>query len=205
MCQTWHAWVWRMYTRRKPPPPTSASHDRRRPSSLRFPMKPHSVRPICRSRNPFSPSIALWQHFVLPCSLLRQQRPLSTATGTPSPQASEVQPHAENHEAITSGPGSPDIRIRKVLDIRKENKFRSPRDAKYADIVEKKSKQTRIALSIAKNAAQISADYKARIVTSMKSRVPYPEAKLPWVVSKNEASSARQRYSLRIYGTLLNC
>ncbi|KAF1963335.1 Nucleotidyltransferase [Byssothecium circinans] len=43
-------------------------------------MKPHRVRQICRSHNRFAPSIALWQHFVLPCHPLRQQRLLSTAS-----------------------------------------------------------------------------------------------------------------------------
>jgi hypothetical protein len=46
------------------------------------PMQPSRARLICRSHNPFTPSIALWQHFVLPGRpLTHHQRPAySTAT-----------------------------------------------------------------------------------------------------------------------------
>lgn len=88
-------------------------------------MKPHRVRQICGSRNPFTPSIVLWQHFILPCHHLRQPRQLSTATETATGSVPDSEVHAPSDTAPASAPndvgetksdqkGTPHPAIRKV-------------------------------------------------------------------------------------------
>ncbi|KAF1973394.1 hypothetical protein BU23DRAFT_533568 [Bimuria novae-zelandiae CBS 107.79] len=58
-------------------------------------MKLHHLRPICRASNRFSPSLALYQHFIVPYNALHQQRFSSSA---PAPVAAEGEP-SQNTQA----------------------------------------------------------------------------------------------------------
>jgi non-canonical poly(A) RNA polymerase PAPD5/7 len=77
-------------------------------------MQPSRTRLICRARNRFNPSIALWQHFVeASLSKPRDRRQLSTAT--------QVAQHATNANSKDTGAESPRL-----------PEARNPRDAQVA-------------------------------------------------------------------------
>jgi non-canonical poly(A) RNA polymerase PAPD5/7 len=185
-------------------------------------MKPYRVRQICRSRNPFSPSIALWQHFVLPYHPLRQQRPLSTATET-SPNSA---PDADAETPSTATPAvtsekapesqseqqnTPYRAVRKVIDSKGKRAFDSPKHAsiqKNANLrAEKHVGKTEELLSKAKEAFDGSEDYDGVAVEAVAASRAVSEKLLPWCVRypSGEEKKAEDRYSLCPWSIYCNC
>jgi hypothetical protein len=81
--------------------------DRAEPSlSLSHPMQPPSVRLVCRARNSFSPSTALWQHFVVPNQhLLRHGRySSSVAAATQDTTTTNTEHHAFSEATAAEKP-----------------------------------------------------------------------------------------------------
>jgi len=180
-------------------------------------MKPHRVRQICRSRNPFTPSIALWQHFVLPCHPLRQQRSLSTATETtpssipdaeaeappltaPAPENTPQSPSDQQNtprRAIRKIDGNP---LRKVLDKKGEHAFASPKLASIHKNANARAEQhvgkTAQLLTKAKLAFDEAEDYEGVAVEAMAASRAVKENKLPWCVRSppGEEKKAEERY-----------
>lgn len=90
-------------------------------------MKLNHLRPICRATNRFSPSLALYLHFVVPYNALLQQRLSSSASApdltrdapppelTPSSEDAQARQVSANHDPVTekSAPGLNHVPFRK--------------------------------------------------------------------------------------------
>jgi hypothetical protein len=177
-------------------------------------MKPHRVRQICGSRNPFTPSIALWQHFVLPCHHLRQARQLFTATET-----TESLTGAGAQDASPTAPAAPlapkevpetqsDEQARPLIAIRRggASTFIPPRNRSIGRKANKRAKTTEekaeAARSAAKDALDSSEDYEGMIVEAIAASEQMPPDKLPWAVKRSTHQEPMERYVLV---TLLLC
>jgi non-canonical poly(A) RNA polymerase PAPD5/7 len=165
-------------------------------------MKPHCVRQICRSRNPYSPSIVLWQHFVQPCQL-RQQRLFSSETETtpssapnaeilpspPAPTPDDAPEIEHNEQQAKRGP------TRKVLDKKGMHEFTSPRQASMHKNANARAEQSTVAahdiLLKTKTAYDKSEDYEGVVVEAiLASRAP-AEKLLPWCVPRTSGDERR--------------
>jgi non-canonical poly(A) RNA polymerase PAPD5/7 len=175
-------------------------------------MKPPHSRLTCRASNRFSPSIALWQHFVS-CSRpfpTTQQRCVSTDPGAVQDGANEdssdnTTPEAdrsvtrEKETAVKSQHGRrgpPGLAIRK-MKVAKGTWHTSKVEASIA-----KNKQNQYAARqasikapatlLAKTAAAFAAseDYIGVVVQPMESLEPVRESSLPWCLKEEERTMA---------------
>ncbi|KAF2640254.1 Nucleotidyltransferase [Massarina eburnea CBS 473.64] len=177
-------------------------------SRPRPPMKPHRVRQICRSHNRFAPSIALWQHFIVPCHphLLRQQRLSSTAAeATNPPHTGEAEivpqpaveqpggegaPQSTKKNKVKREKAGPWVRFRKVVDDKGEHKWPNVAVTGIRKNVEAKADRTRQSITDLLLHARMAFDeqdnYKGVVVNAMTSKYPTLEITLPWVVPLTE-------------------
>jgi non-canonical poly(A) RNA polymerase PAPD5/7 len=175
-------------------------------------MKPPHSRLTCRAANRFSPSTALWQHFIS-CSRswpTTQQRCVSTDPGAVQDGANE-----DSSDNTTTEVDRPAIQEKETA-VKSQNGHRGP-----SGLVFRKTKAAKgtwntspVEASIAKNkkaqfaarqasmkasgtllaktvaAFEASKDYKGVVVQPMESPEPFREDSLPWCLKKEERTMA---------------
>ncbi|CBY01911.1 hypothetical protein IAQ61_006505 [Plenodomus lingam] len=178
-------------------------------------MQSSRSRLTCRARNRFTPSIALWQHFIAPGP--QQQRlyaAFSTTTTTTTAAADEatreeaagdvanvvLHANAEATPATPSAKGEPRPRRGLVIRRPKTDKPTSQgawqeykrvasviKNAKAEWQRREASRQRSFeALTLAKNASKALEDYEGIIVEPMVNPEPVKESSLPWCPSRAE-------------------
>ncbi|KAF2687926.1 hypothetical protein K458DRAFT_332404 [Lentithecium fluviatile CBS 122367] len=169
-------------------------------------MKPHRVRQICRSRNPFTPSIALWQHFVLPWHALRQQRPImyvATEAAPGSLPSTETQlsppapmPADAPKDQIEYEPNREPV-IRRVADTRAQIYDLRRNTGKATGKSERKIEHL---MQKTMSAFDESEDYEGVVVEAITTARAVDEKLLPWVIQNKagERGTAEDRLALEI-------
>ncbi|KAF2853665.1 hypothetical protein T440DRAFT_443296 [Plenodomus tracheiphilus IPT5] len=171
-------------------------------------MQSSRTRLTCRAHNRFTPSVALWQHFIAPGP---QQRLSSTAPQTPRQEATSSPQHVAPHEASQAVGNVADLGavqhhpkpekqqgqypIRRLLT----SKGVFLEDKRAASILknQKALRQTRQAslngpedlLAVSKAAFDASEDYKGVAVAPMVNPNPVKESDLPWCLPREERTS----------------
>lgn len=167
-------------------------------------MKPSHTRLTCRAHNRFSPSIALWQHFVTrDRPFLTQLRPSSTVAEASQHSASHHVADAESQAAddIVPPADGGDSLIRKHFSIRRTETDRgawhaSPLDASVARNREKRRIQfdhqkhsansPTGALATARESFDAEKDYKGIVVQPVVHATPVKESEFPWSLPLQE-------------------
>jgi non-canonical poly(A) RNA polymerase PAPD5/7 len=201
---------------------------RHEPSS---PMQPTRTRLVCRAHNRFTPSIALWQHFVTPERPARlHQRLASSATYAVGNgvQTASPEPHGydessaldkleaelmRNHEPRSNTTGTTTTRftrVRKPKSIKdtnwKPNKVEASiakNKARLADAREASIAENQRLLSTAKAAFEQAQDYTGVVVMPMIKSQPPKESDLPWCVEKDGAAmTGVERFVTNTHGVV---
>lgn len=159
----------------------------------------HSIRPrpICRAHNTFSPSVALWQHFVAPNQHLpqRQLKSSFTTEATRSREDENVDSNKENLavELETASENTPLFRKLRtnrggfLLNPKLYPKYRN-NDQQQPQVVgsERKPKQDAgKLLATAYKAYNLAQDYEGVVVQPVFS-APVKESRYPWVPNNRE-------------------
>ena len=169
----------------------------------------HSIRsrPICRAHNTFSPSIALWQHFIAPNQHLLQWQ-LKSSFATEATRTRDGEGHNQFEEdgavelehvpaprtlitRVRTGKGNFELNRALYPKLRKiDEQIRSGRQP------EKRQRAAEKLLLKAKEAYESAQDYQGVTVQPIHTKVPVKESKLPWFVSNWESTkSGEERYS----------
>lgn len=171
----------------------------------------HSIRPrpICRAYNTFSPSIALWQHFVAPSQHLPQRLLKSSFTseatrsrddenGIPgedregdSAAKAEAAPVTAVIQKVRTGSGA------FALNPELYPKYRN-REKKVAQMPRKRHEGTKhrdnqTLLAKAYDAFDSAKDYEGVVVEPIQTRATVAERELPWVLSDFDTIPAQLR------------
>ncbi|KAF2134874.1 hypothetical protein P153DRAFT_329689 [Dothidotthia symphoricarpi CBS 119687] len=169
-------------------------------------MQPLRNRLICRAHNRFSPSIALWQHFVAPSRpLLLQQRLSSSTTEATQDNGTQDVGGIGSQEAIkinksgaeSGGEGQQEGRIDKQPQLKIKKKktqkgkwFPTPVEASIAKNIQKSidkgPAEHREMLATARAAFNQAEDYEGVVVKPIFHPKPVWEKALPWCVSEEE-------------------
>ena len=179
----------------------------------------HSIRPrpICRAHNTFSPSIALWQHFIAPNQpLLQWQLKSSFATeATPTRDDKAHNQIGENRAVGLEHVPAPRTLITRVKTGKGNFELNRALYPKLRDIDEQArsgrqpEKRTRAAerlLLRAKEAYETAQDYQGVTVQPIHTKVPVKESKLPWFVRNWESTkSGEDRYSWSLRNSSCTC
>ncbi|KAG9190404.1 non-canonical poly(A) RNA polymerase PAPD5/7 [Alternaria panax] len=188
-------------------------------------MQPPHPRLICRAHNSFSPSIALWQHFVQAHPFNpRDRRQLSTATqaaqddaaieskhvGPDSPTPSEARP-VQKSQLETEDAAKNTAAKRSKMKMRKVKTTKGkwlPSKAAASTTKNKKLKgaipeallkQRTELLDTARSAFNRSQSYKGVVVKPMVSEAAIKESELPWCLKKEDrAVPGMERLRLEI-------
>lgn len=163
------------------------------------------ARPICRAQNSFSPSIALWQHFVAPNEYLLkgQLRSPFASEATQRPDDDSSDPGAEG-EALDLGDTSNAPPFRKYPagkgnwqvtahqrkrpeELRTHMKGKSGR-AQFPG----RHQETENLFKEAREAYDSAQDYEGTVVEPIRTK-KVEENKLPWVIKNWEHKTARER------------
>jgi non-canonical poly(A) RNA polymerase PAPD5/7 len=166
----------------------------------------HSIRsrPICRAHNSFSPSVALWQHFIAPNQHLLQRQPRSSFTTEAtkshvdeSPESSEGIGAVKLDNASTQDVPKP-LKIKRLKTDAGDfvpNRALFPRFREIDEQRQNKLKGQQLGprqnaeklLALAKEAFESAEDYTGVTVQPIDSRVPVRESHLPWSIRNREA------------------
>lgn len=180
----------------------------------------HSIRtrPICRAHNTFSPSIALWQHFIAPNQHLQWQLKSSFATEATRARDDEVHNEFEENGAVEleqEHVSAPRTLVTKVKTGKGSFELNRALYPKLRNIDERArsgrqpGKHTRAAEKLllkAKEAYESAQDYQGVTVQPIHTKVPVKESKLPWFVSNwKNAKSGEDRYSWPLRTSLCTC
>jgi non-canonical poly(A) RNA polymerase PAPD5/7 len=168
-------------------------------------MKPTHTRLTCRAHNRFSPSIALWQHFVgVDQPFLSQQRPSSNVASAVQHRASKDAGNSDPQVATAvvrpAEGGAPTIRkpVRGGLNIikkytRKGEWHTNKADASIAKNVRQQhatrqaeSNASEKLLAVAREAYDAAEDYEGVVVEPMVHPTPVKEDNLPWSLPLQE-------------------
>ncbi|KAH4819838.1 hypothetical protein HBH61_030380 [Parastagonospora nodorum] len=167
-------------------------------------MKPSHPRLTCRAHNRFSPSIALWHHFVgRDRPFLTQQRPSSTVAETSQHSTSDHVGDTESQatDGIVPPANRRDSTVRKTFSIRRLETEKgawhaNPIDASVARNREKKRIQSVLqkhradspmgALATAKESFGADKDYKGIVVQPVVHPTPVKESEFPWSLPLEE-------------------
>jgi non-canonical poly(A) RNA polymerase PAPD5/7 len=174
-------------------------------------MKPSHSRLTCRAANRFSPSIALWQHFI-GCNLPSptQQRRASIASAAVQDAANEdsrVELSLEASRSVKSEDeaaleGKHGRRDPPALTIRRKKTTKGTWHASKVEASIAKNKQDQHAARqaslyaprtlLAKTATAFAAskDYTGVVVEPMESPTPVRESSLPWCLKEEERTMA---------------
>lgn len=175
-------------------------------------MQPLRTRLICRADNRFTPSIALWQHFIAPNqSFLHQLRLSSSAAkaaydgadkdgSLPNVQQSSEFEHSEADIARERG-RVPSYTIRK-LETSKGTWRRNKVDASIAKNVQEQYDRRLVSLTeperllaSARAAFEVAEDYEGLVVEPMVHPKPIKESQMPWCLKQEgRAMSGMDRY-----------
>lgn len=164
-------------------------------------MKPYRLQQKCRSYNPFSPSIALWQYFILPHQLLRSQRLSSSRAETTPERGTDIRdnptivsPHAPagQLENTTPGQNEANFPIRKVSwpkEVGRRSRYPYGSSTKASGAIVELLVETRLAYDNEEN-------YKGRVIEPHRSAEPVSEHSLPWCDKDPTATekASRKRY-----------
>ncbi|CAO2654164.1 Nn.00g108970.m01.CDS01 [Neocucurbitaria sp. VM-36] len=168
-------------------------------------MQPSHPRLICRAHNRFTPSIVLWQHFVLPNRpLLQQPRLSSSATASARDHSSEngqlvtsqKASEPEHFEAATAKSGREDVKpvskVRKLTTV-KSTWYPRKGEASITKAVQSQyeSRQASLTkpeqlLATARAAFENAEEYEGVVVKPMESRESVKENSLPWCLEQGE-------------------
>ncbi|KAF1945634.1 hypothetical protein EJ02DRAFT_34877 [Clathrospora elynae] len=151
-------------------------------------MQPSQTRLICRAHNRFTPSIALWQHFVGPSRPHPHQRRLASA----ATEQSEVE-IARAEKPVEQPP----LRIIKVTTAKGEW---HPSKAEASIVknarLQYHSRQASLTeperlLATARAAYKVAEDYEGVAVKPMVNSTPVKESTLPWCLKPEELTISR--------------
>ncbi|KAH7349104.1 hypothetical protein BKA66DRAFT_575997 [Pyrenochaeta sp. MPI-SDFR-AT-0127] len=166
-------------------------------------MQPSRTRLICRAHNRFTPSIALWQHYIAPNQpLLSQLRFSSSATEASYNNADKDGSLFKAHEAseletregdvATEGKETPTPKIRKMTTVK--GRWQSSKvNASIIKNVQKQYDSRKVSLTepekllaIARAAFEATEDYEGIVVKPMVNPKPVKESQLPWCLKQEE-------------------
>ena len=158
-------------------------------------MQPSRARLVCRSHNPFTPSIALWQHFVLANRpFLHQHRQCLSSSAaseaepsaTPAPETNAPPPtpldRSEPNDSLEHGENRRSV-IRRIASSR-----RSPAAVReITDVLAKGDPGDSVTL-MAKTKCTFdnNADYEGVVVQPMLGKRHVPESTFPWALTRKE-------------------
>ncbi|KAF2027911.1 hypothetical protein EK21DRAFT_102237 [Setomelanomma holmii] len=170
-------------------------------------MKPSHTRLICRAPNRFTPSIALWQHFIGPQQHIPSQPRFSSTVSeavqdstssdntVPGPgDSGPLQEEAETRNVLTQNKPSNNAKsvIRKTTTV-KGIWHPDKRDASISKNIDTKhaARQASVEaaeqlLTAAKTAFDEGKDYKGVVVQPMLNATTVKESKLPWCLAPEE-------------------
>ncbi|KAF2631421.1 hypothetical protein BU25DRAFT_407073 [Macroventuria anomochaeta] len=175
----------------------------------------HSIRsrPICRAHNTFSPSIALWQHFVAPNQHFPQRQLKSSFTTevTQSRDDENVNSNGEDLAAQLKAASERTAVFKKVRTEKGNYSLNWKLYPKYRDNGEQKERTSlgkprgrrqqdaeRLLIK-AYNAYDAAQDYEGVVVQPIQTGVPVRESNFPWVPRNRESiKSAEERLELEI-------
>ncbi|KAJ4303397.1 hypothetical protein N0V90_002290 [Kalmusia sp. IMI 367209] len=170
-------------------------------------MKLPRARPICRAPNHFSPSVALYQHFVAPYNGLDQQRFASSVHAPPETShflSYEGDPSPPASEAPLDEPQS----ARLQLNARKHenvSKFRSQKSNSIQGHLQREANKTTRAVAELLLKSRVAfarrEEYKGVVVEPIQATHRIPEEKWPWCVQDLRGSEklAMDRLSKEIH------
>ncbi|KAF2478017.1 uncharacterized protein BDR25DRAFT_250510 [Lindgomyces ingoldianus] len=164
-------------------------------------MKPHRPRSICGSHNPFTPSTALWQHFILPYRPLPFQQRLSSSVASNLQQGdSSLSPAEPPISGPLSSLNSGTKGEKKGLNIADLESVRASKEI-YSGTGVKLiiSKPRRQVVNNPKRAFAHVTDYEGVVVPPLKPIQGVKEGILPWIVRhENNSMGGKERLSLEI-------
>lgn len=141
-------------------------------------MQSSRVRLACCAPNRFTPSTALWQHFIAPIQWLgQQQRFLSSVAASPITNADKAHTKEKNHAAKKFG-------FRKVAIDGGQR-----RTIPHEMLLETRKAQLtkpRQLLSATQTAFRAAEDYEGVVVAPMVSAAPVGEEDLPWCLPEEQ-------------------
>jgi non-canonical poly(A) RNA polymerase PAPD5/7 len=178
-----------------------------------FHMRSLHSRPVCRAHNTFSPSVALWQHFIIPNQHLLQRRFLSSSTTKRSSIDGSLEP-TETRGTNGSDLASPVETPPKVRLIRTGvgkflvnhslfSKYRKNPKRKQTELPEARQPpgarqpetppEAEKLWALVRQAYNSAEDYKGVSVQPMRTHVQVSESKLPWTVKNQKSLSGEDR------------
>lgn len=171
----------------------------------------HSIRsrPICRAHNTFSPSVALWQHFVAPNQHF-PQRQLKSAFATEAAQSRDDETANSNEDSPNAELADAPPKTLVLKKVRTEkgnyeiNKALYPKYRNKGQLPKQMSLGSKEPLTRAQNAEMLfkkaqeaydsAQDYEGVTVLPVEHGRPIKESTLPWVPSNwKQIKSAEER------------
>lgn len=156
-------------------------------------MRLSRTRFICRSYNAFTPSIALWQHFVLPSRPFRPRQRLSSSVA--AIKSADFSPLETNgispplpKAAETDGGQHGESRLRKVRS-RKPSLRRPARDSNISKPVDPSNGDSIIFMAKTKREVKENGDYKGVVMRPMSytwSQRKAADYTMPWYLNNVE-------------------
>ncbi|KAJ8115628.1 hypothetical protein OPT61_g2764 [Boeremia exigua] len=162
----------------------------------------HSIRPrpICRFQNAFSPSVALWQHFVAPCAHLWQRPPKSlfTTEASQGRDDTSVASNARDRPLTFKGVQSVKSGRNDRVKIKKPSHDRQRRPQPKAGFRGEKGQNHENIMRRAFDAYSLEQAYEGVIVRPVYSD-PLEKSTYPWVVrDQQNIKSGKERLNLEI-------